>query len=590
MADEYPYDVGGYVRAGAGCVWERRGLLWAYGYNHEEAVRCYKMALEDAPCSAFAAWGVAYCVGPNYNKPWEMFEAAEKAACMKIAYEYTQAAAKHAVEGTVAGALVEALQARYPTPEATGDMEDYNLAYAEKMEAVYRAFPEDLDVAALFAEAVMGLRPWALWDTATGAPAFEWTTKAVRALEEGLAAAKGRGVVHPGLCHFYIHAMELSRTPGKALEASLLLEPACPDAGHLIHMPSHIYIQVGMYDEAVRSNAAAVAADAKYLADATPGRGMGNFYSIYRFHDAHFLAWAAMFQGNYAVALAAAEALNASVPAACLTAPWRDEVLGIDRPPMADWAESFLATYIHVQVRFGKWRALLEEDAGQWEATDASGVHVYTSVRAFLAYAKGVAAAALSGAEAAGSGARRALLEAARQHHRDFMEKWAYLKRETPGRTTMNNQVAVILAVAEKVLIGELTFREGDVDAGLAALQQAVALYDGGADPDTGLVYDEPWGWMMPARHILGALALEAGRAELALTAYEEDLGLSPAAAAHPHYPRNVWSLRGLLDASHALGRPTGDLQAQFDAAAARADVPIVASCLCQAKRPCCGA
>eukprot|EP01061_Rhynchopus_euleeides_P001611 TRINITY_DN11160_c0_g2_i1.p1 TRINITY_DN11160_c0_g2~~TRINITY_DN11160_c0_g2_i1.p1 ORF type:complete len:587 (+),score=203.94 TRINITY_DN11160_c0_g2_i1:24-1763(+) len=578
MGDTYPYEVGPYRREGCVCEWERRGLLWQYGYNHEEAIRCYMKSLEADPSNAFAAFGVAYCVGPNYNKPLCAFEGDERSHCVSIAHTHAARAASLA-NTPLLQSLAAALQARFPSAESTPEEMDANNKEASRLfEKAHREFPDDLDVMAFYAESVMLLRPWGLWDTATGEPAFEETLKAKRVLEEGIAKAKASGIAHPGLLHYYIHCMELSKQPGDALEACFDLEDSCPDLGHLTHMPSHIYIQVGRYREAVESNRKAVVADMKYLKDTTPGRGVLNFYSVYRFHDLHFMAWAAMFRGCFADAWAASEGIL-DTPTSALTSEWEDQILGFTRPPLADWFEGLTPTYLHVLVRFGMWEKILEEKAERWSAQHNGGA-VYTSTLATLHYARGVAHASLSGRVCGAK--RQGHLEAAREEQRLFKEAVAYLNRETPNRLVMNNKVSVILQVAAEILEGEVLFREGDLDGGLAHLVTATKLDDGGVDMEKELVYDEPWGWMMPARHPLGALALEAGRLEQAEEAYKQDLGLSGGVGCRS-YPDNIWSLTGLLQVRQAMGHSdTSDLDEKVRQARGGADVDVFASCLCK--------
>eukprot|EP00754_Rhynchopus_humris_P000511 Rhum_TRINITY_DN1030_c0_g1::Rhum_TRINITY_DN1030_c0_g1_i1::g.3158::m.3158 len=582
-SSEYPYNTGEYRRDGCGSEWEAHGLLWQYGYNHEEAIRCYKAALEEDPNNLFAAFGVAYCVGPNYNKPYEAFGGQEKRQCIEIAHDALAKAEEvlqaSGGDGGLDGQLVRALRKRYPTRAvADGDLEECNAACSEALRTVHEAHPDNLEVATLYCEATMLLRPWALWCPRTGEPTFPGTLAVRSTLEASIKKAEARGIAHPGLLHLYIHLMELSREPQAALAASKALEPLCPDVGHLIHMPSHIYIQVGMYAEATEANRAAVVADHKYLSDPTLGRGMRNFYSLYRFHDLHFMAWAAMFKGHLGDALHAANEIIRTVPTEDLTSPWFDHVVGIERTPLADWFEGFIPTYLHALVRFGRWRDVVAEDEARWDAVDASGTRVYTSTLATLHYAKGVAHATLSAK--GGELGKEGHLREARRHCEAFDAAVAYLEEKTPERRVMMNKVSQILGVAREILYGETLFREGRVDEGLERLRQAVLLDDGGTDCEVGLVYDEPWGWMMPARHAYGALSLEAGRHAEAEKAYKEDLGDLPATR---KYPDNIYSLVGLSQVLRAQGADEGaEHKAKVAKARALTDTDIFASCLCK--------
>ena len=225
-------------------AWFTRGLVWAYGFNHEESVRCFERAIGCDPDCVLAYWGLAYALGPNYNKPWEAFDPVEKASCVSRARAALAAASRAAGASATERALVRALAARYPAAEPAGDCAAWNLAYAGAMRDVYRAYPDDLDVATLFADALMNLAPWALWDLPTGKPADAVPTlEAKQVLERALARADGRA--HPGVLHLYIHLMELSARPEDALRAGDWLRELVPDAGHLRHMPTHIDVLCG---------------------------------------------------------------------------------------------------------------------------------------------------------------------------------------------------------------------------------------------------------------------------------------------------------------------------------------------------------
>ena len=580
----YPFNLGNYKTPGRPCEWEQRGLLWQYGYNHEEAVRCYLKALEVDAGNVVALFGVAYCAGPNYNKPYCAFDGLEKDASMRIAHDYTTRAASalSASDPPLVHSLVAALQLRHPAPTLTDDEMCANLkAFSSAIAPLHDSNPENLEVATIYAESLLNLQPWALWELSSGKATTENTMKAQAVLENGLEIAKKEGIVHPGLLHLYIHCMEMSKEPEKALEASCMLEDSAPEAGHLVHMPSHIYIQVGMYNEAVRCNQKAAVVDGKFA----QLRGVCNFYSLYRLHDLHFLSWAAMFKGNFSEAITAANEITTTVGGpSVLTDPWRDDVLGVEREGLADWFEGFLGTYLHVLIRFGKWDTILSEPEARWEAKTDSGGHLYTSTLTTLYYAKGIAAASLSA-----KAEKSEKLGEAREFQKKFKEMHAYMREKTPDRMVMNNRVVVILDVADSILEGELRFREGDVEGGLEHLKNAARLDDGGINADKELVYDEPWGWMMPARHPLGALSLEAGHLDTAETAYLQDLGMPTkqnpdnVALAYRTYPKNVWSLVGLAQVYAKQGKPVDPkLAEEIEKAKQGTDVNIFASCLCQ--------
>ena len=502
------FDLGRYTReittsSAQARLWFTRGLVWTYSFNHEEAAACFEHAIEADPGCALAHWGLAYALGPNYNKPWEAFDPADLSSSVSRAFTASRAAAARAAGASpVERALVHAVTFRYPSAEPTADGTAWNASYADAMRSVYESFPGDLDVAALFADALMNLTPWALWDTATGEPAAgSGTLEAKAVLERALARADGRA--HPGVLHYYIHLMEMSARPEDALQAAEQLRDLVPDAGHLRHMPTHLDVLCGDYRQVVASNTAAIAADEKFAAR----RGAMNFYTLYRAHNYHFKIYGAMFLGQERTALAAADQLAAAIPG---------ELLRVEVPPMADWLEGFVPMKLHALIRFGRWPDIigtpLPGDPG-----------LYCVTTAMTHYAKGIAYAA-AGHLADGQEQRELFADAA--------------GRVPPSRTVFNNTCQDILRVAEAMLDGELEYRRGHHEAAFGHLRRAVEL-------DDGLPYDEPWGWMQPARHALGALLLEQGHLEEAEAVYRADLGLDDTLARACQHPANVWSLHG---------------------------------------------
>jgi tetratricopeptide (TPR) repeat protein len=541
------FDLGGYTRqvttsSPRAQTWFTRGLVWAYAFNHEEAVACFERAIEADPGCALAHWGLAYALGPNYNKPWEAFGPAEASSVVARAFAASAAAARHAGEAApVERALARAVAARYPSERPAADCSAWNLSYAAAMREVYRSHPDDLDVAALFADALMNLTPWALWDQATGQPADGAATLEAKAvLERALARDDGRA--HPGVLHMYIHVMEMSPRPEDALQAGDLLRDLVPDAGHLRHMPTHLDVLCGDYRRVVSANTAAIVADEKFR----ERRGAMNFYTLYRAHDYHFKIYGAMFLGQAHTALEAADQLAAAIPSG---------LLRVENPPMADWLEGFVPMKLHVLIRFGRWQDII--DAPLPDDQD-----LYCVTTAMMHYAKGVAHAATGH------------IGAAEEHHGQFA---AAVARVPESRTVFNNTCRDILAVAGAMLDGELEYRKGNVDPAFARLRRAVEL-------DDGLPYDEPWGWMQPARHAYGALLLEQGRVAEAEAVYRADLGLDDTLARTCQHPGNVWSLHGYHESLTRLGkRELADVVAQqLKIAAAYADVPIQSSCYCR--------
>ena len=517
-------------------------MVWAYAFNHEEAIRCFERALALDPALAIARWGVAYAIGPNYNKAWEAFDPVDLAASLARArMELGLAATGRA--STVERGLIDALAARFPTddPQDSEALTAGHQAYADAMAALGAAHPLDVDVQALTADALVNVTAWALWDTATGEPApGSRVLEAKRILDEALATEVGRR--HPGVLHLYLHAMEMSAHPEQALPAADLLRGLVPDAGHLQHMPSHIDVLCGDYRSSIVANVAAVQADRKFVERAGPL----NFYSLYRAHDLHFVVYSAMFEGRYGDAMQAAEELAAQLT---------PELLAIESPPMADWLEAFAPLKVHVLIRFGRWDDLIALSV-------PDDAELYSTTTATIHYGRGVAHAA------------KGHLDQARAEREAFS---AAYDRIPETRYLFNNTSRDILAVAAAMLDGEIDYREGRFDDAFARLRTAVAL-------DDALPYDEPWGWMQPTRHALGALLLEQGRVEDAAAVYAADLGLDPTLSRPCQHPGNVWSLHGYHECLRRLGRDDEAviIGHQLELAVARADVPILASCACR--------
>jgi len=557
------YDLGTYTRTVSTAspeaqTWFDRGLLWCYGYNHDESVRCFEHAASLDPDCAMAHWGVAYASGCNYNKPWEAFLEEERAAALAR----SRAAVGRALESSegakpVERALITALAARYPVPETTAagataslPFQAWNDAYAAAMRDVYRQFGHDPDVAALFAEALINRTPWQLWDLPTGKPkAGADTLEAAKVLEDAMAQReRSSKPAHPGLSHMYIHTMEMSPTPEKALRAADQLRDLVPDAGHLRHMASHIDVLCGDYFNSLVANERAMAADDRYFAREEDAA----FYTLYRCHNLHFKLYSAMFLGQLTPALAAAASLSQAVS---------ERLLPVEVPPMADWLEGFLSMKVHALIRFGRWPEVLAEPL-------PDDPDLYCVTTAMLRYARGVALAATG--DVAGAEAERVLFRDA-------------VARVPASRTVFNNSCLDILAVAASMLDGELEYRKGNFDVAFAHLRASVSR-------DDALPYDEPWAWMQPVRHALGALLLEQGRIEEALETYRDDLGLSGKLPRPLQHPNNVWSLHGYVECLDKLGRAAEAMAARpaLALAKARADVPIEASCFCRLDRSCC--
>ncbi|TQR83637.1 tetratricopeptide repeat protein [Mycobacterium hodleri] len=550
-APEEPYyDLGSFHRStdtpsAQAQLWFDRGLVWAYAFNHEESIHCFERALALDPDLAIARWGIAYAIGPNYNKAWDAFDPADLAASLTRARRELELAARGRASDVERG-LVDALATRFPTD----DLDAGHARYADAMVALAGKYPDDVDVQALAADAAMNVSAWALWDTRTGEPApGSRVVEAKRILDDALATDAGRR--HPGVLHLYIHAMEMSAHPELALPAANLLRGLVPDAGHLQHMPSHVDVLCGDYRSSVESNTAAVQADRRFV----EREGPLNFYSLYRAHDLHFIVYSAMFEGRYQTAIQAADELAAQLT---------PELLSIESPPMADWLEAFVPLRVHVLIRFGRWEELIDHalpEDPQLYCTTAATVH----------YGRGIAYAATGRVAEA-------------RAERDAMHRvYAGIPQ---SRYLFNNTSRDILAVGVAMLDGEIAYREGRFDEAFESLRRAIEL-------DDALPYDEPWGWMQPTRHAYGALLLEQGRVEEAASVYAADLGFDDTLSRCCQHPNNAWSLHGYHECLSRLGRDeeAAAVAEQLARATARADVPIVASCACRTTTTdgCCG-
>jgi tetratricopeptide (TPR) repeat protein len=544
---DYPYDLGSYVRqvttsSALAQTWFNRGLNWVFGFHHEEALACFEKALAADPNCAMAQWGIGYAAGPNYNFPWELMDPGGKAAALGRAHDASRAALALA-NGVTAPerALIEALQTRYSQREPIDDQRPWNDAFADAMRLAYRAHPNDLDIRCIFAEAILNRTPWRMWDPRTGEPSpGAGTLEAREVLESAFRELPG-AMNHPGLLHLHVHLMEMSPHPELALVTGDRLREVSPDMGHLVHMPTHIDIQCGHYRDAMHWNLKASVADRKFYDRVGPM----NFYSGYRIHNYHFAAYGAMFLGQFTPAIAAADELIETMPEAFLRIP---------SPPMANFFEAYVSIRLHVLIRFGKWQDILAQ-------TLPADHELYCNTVAIMHYAKGVAHAALGDVPAA---------EAEQKLFREAAIR-------VPESRYIHNVACVkLLAIAEQMLAGEIAYRRGEHDAAFANLRAAITLED-------DLPYDEPWGWMQPVRHALGALLLEQGRVAEAEAVYREDLGLGGSLPRAQIHPDNLWALRGLLDCLERRGETAeaGLIRQRVEFAAARADLPVAVSCFC---------
>jgi len=541
---DYPFNLGNFgrpitTRSTQTQTWFNRGITWAYTFNHKEAAVCFEQAIAHDHSCAIAYWGLAYALGPNYNHPWEFFGDNLKDVARRT-YDVVQKAKALAPTATpVEQALIAAIQARFQG-DKPATMEQYsahNRAYADAMGVAYREFGDDLDVATLYADSMMGLSAWKLWDLVTGKPRpGTRTLEAKRVLEEALRNKDA--YQHPGILHLYIHLIEMSPTPELGLVPADHLRYLVPDSGHACHMPAHLDVQVGDYRAAINANQLATIADEKFLKH----EGPFNFYTNYRMHNYHTLIYAAMFAGQKAVALDAVDRMEATLPREYLA-------------QLPDFLEIYMSVRSHVMVRFGMWEEIIAHPL-----PDDPVLFCVSTAMAY--YSKGVAYAATG-----------RIIEAERQ--RELYQEAA--KRVLPTRLDFPNKCVDALGVASAMLDGETEYRRGNYDKAFEHLRRSVGL-------DDGLGYSEPWNWMQPARHALAALLLEQGHVEEAAAVYRADLGLDDSIIRARHHPNNVWALQGYHECLVRLGRTAEAkvIEPQLKVAVAVADVPVKSSCFCR--------
>lgn len=495
--------------------WFDQGLTLCYGFNHAEAILSFRKAAAADPDCAMAWWGVAYAWGPHINNPEMNEEAIEQShAAMTTAMQ------KLPNTSPLERMLIEALHHRYAWPSPP-DRTPLNQAYAAVMREVWRTNPDNADVGALFAESMMNLRPWDLW-TPDGQmqPGTDEIT-------ETLAKVLTLEPKHPAALHFTIHTWEASPTPEKALPAADILRDLVPWAGHLVHMPGHIDIRLGRYAEAATANQKAIAVDLAYVEKA----GRGGFYTIYRAHNYHFLAYAAMFEGRREVALTAARDMAREVPLEVVRA-------------FPDLLDGFHAVPYHVMVRFGMWKEMLDEPRPPADLP---------VMQAMWRYGRTMALSSLGRVE---------------EGEREFSAFRDACGQVPESRTMGNNPTLAILDIGLSLAEGELEYRRGGHERAFELMRDA-------ASRDDALRYDEPWGWMQPVRHALGALLLEQGQVAEAEKVYRADLS---------RHPGNGWALTGLAECLDRDGRraEAEQVRAQFAKAWQRADTPVAASCFCR--------
>jgi tetratricopeptide (TPR) repeat protein len=498
-----------------------QGLGFYHGFNHGAAIRAFQEAARIDPQCAMAHWGIALASGPHINFPMVPPPAAERA------WKELQLAQQNAEKASpIERALIEALSHRYANPQPE-DRKPLDEAYAAAMREVWKQFPDDPDAGALFAEAMMDLRPWDQW-TLEGQP-NPGTDEILATLDAVLKLNPN----HPFANHLYIHAVEASRNPERADAAADRLRNLQPGLAHNVHMPSHIDIRRGRWQQAIDTNVKAVDADKRYRKIVGPPTGL---LPVYAAHNRHMLAFGALMTGQREVALKHARAMVAELPAKFVK-------------ESAAFADGFFAVPLEVLVRFGRWDEILAEP-------DKYPPNM-PFVRAFHHAARATAYAAKG--ETAN----------ARKEQTLFVERAKLVPKETQ---LGNNTAAAVTSLATHMLEGEILVAEKQIDAGIAELQTAVKEQD-------ALKYDEPPAWMIPVRHSLGAVLMKAGRFADAEQVYRDDLA---------RLPDNGWSLFGLADSLREQKKDNEEaaaLNASFQKTWAKADVKIATSCLCQAKK-----
>ena len=492
-----------------------QGMNFLWGFNLHEAQRSFEECAKTDPGCAMCEWGAALSLGPHFNVPAIPPRTVAANAHARKALELLAGATP------VERGLAEAAAKRYsdPAPDTPEDQKKLDTAYAEAMKALMDEHPADDDVAALWCEAMMDLRPWDLWTT--DEKPQPGTLEIISTLERVLARDPG----HPGANHYYIHAVEPSPHPEKALAAAERLKKLDSVIGHLTHMPAHVYELVGRYDDARAANTRALERDRAYEAAAKPV-SPESFYPMYTAHNAQFLSWTSMMQGRSADAVRYARVSVEKMP--------------LEMFEMMPGFDIFLTTPILACARFGKWDEILAEPPLP---------RYFPYVAAIRHYARGLAFA--------GKGQTPAAIT-------ELDSLRVITATIPPEATQANNSAQHLLNIAQRSLEGVIALRQGRTDEGIRKLEEAVRAED-------QTRYDEPSDWLLPVRHTLGPALLEAGRAYEAELAYRADLERNR---------ENGWALLGLAESLRRQGKKAeaDAAQKRFSKAWKGADVRITAS------------
>jgi len=488
-----------------------QGLRLTYGYNHSEALRAFKESVRLDPGNAMAHWGWALVLGPNLNLPMlpnvvpQAYDAIQTAVSLKNSVS----AKEHD--------LIEALAQRY-TSDPEAPRAGLDQAWSDALGQLVSKYPDDLDIATLYAASLMNLSPWNYW-TRDGQPRANTAT-----LIATLQSVIERNPQHPGALHYYIHAVE-ARHPEWAEASADTLGDLMPGAGHMVHMPSHIYMRLGRYADSYDVNARASLADERYI---TQCRTQGLYPLGYYPHNIHFMAWSAMFQGRRSAAIEASRKVAGKVPAN----------LGSDT-----WLlyQTFLGQPLYTMVRFGMWNEILAEPRPPEQARYLNGI---------WHYARGLAYVNTGSRRKAGKELKR--LRAIRSD------------QATEDTYVGFSHIPTMLTIATEILAAEIAAERRSYDTAISHLERAVRLQD-------SLPYNEPPDWYFPVRHYLGAVLLEAGYPEEAEVVYWQDLSKNR---------ENGYALFGLTRALEAQNKTNQltDVQSRFQRAWADADIELTSS------------
>ncbi len=494
-----------------------QGINWLWAFNHDEAVLAFRRATEYDPGCAMAWWGISYAQGPNYNDPW--MSPARNAA----AWDALQRAISEIDDETqLERDLIDALSARYAV-DPSEDRSELNAVFAERMGGLFEAYPDDSDIGAMAAEAMMVRYPWKLY-TSDGEPAREQTGEIVAALEHVLHVDP----YHPGANHLYIHAMEPSNDKARAIPAADRLCDLVPSSGHMQHMPSHIYVQTGRWHDSIEQNRKAMLADDEYRVK-SPDQGIQHGYMA---HNSHMLAFSAMMVGQEEQALAAAQDMWDQFPAEMLA-------------PFADFVGISMCARYDVLKRFGRWDELLAEPA------PPEYLKVTTAMwRAHRAVAF----------------AAKKDIESAVNEQRLFREQTLAIPNpEAPGPFYAEH--TKFLLVSDYFVEAEIALQQDKLEDAANLLEQAAMIED-------AIGYGEPPLWLQPVRHTLGAVYVKSGQWDDAERVYRDDLA---------KWPNNGWSLLGMSQALAGKGDKAGAARARaaFQEVWRGSPVEIPSSCMC---------